>query len=88
MREEYLKEIETLSKSYGQYEFNAEGIFTILYAAMIAEENKENSILGKRIKRLGVHMLLIDKEPVDYAANFMRGMNWKELDKMCKKRGF
>ena len=88
VREEYLKEIETLSKSYGQYKFNAEGIFTILYAAMIAEENKEHSILGKRIKRLGVHMLLIDKESVDYAANFMRGVGWKELDKMCKERGF
>ena len=55
---------------------------------MIAEENKEHSILGKRIKRLGVHMLLIDGEPVNYAANFMRGVGWKELDKMCKERGF
>ena len=88
IREEALKEIENLSITYDNYKFNAEGIFTILYAAMIAEENKEHSILGKRIKRLGVHMLLIDGEPVEYSANFMRGMNWKELDRMCRDRWF
>ena len=88
IKKEALKKIEELSLTYGEYRFNAEGIFTILYAAMVAEENKENSILGKRIKMLGVHSLLIENKGVDYSANFMRGMSWTVLDNMCKERGF
>lgn len=63
-------------------------MFTILYMAMIAEEKKEHTKLGKRIKRLGVHKLLIEGVPVNEAANFMRGMGWREIDKMCSKFGF
>lgn len=33
-------------------------MFSILYLAIISEENKENSKLGKRIKRLGIYSLL------------------------------
>jgi hypothetical protein len=55
---------------------------------MLAEEKKAGTRLGKRIKRLGVHKLLIEKRTVDEAANFMRGMNWRTIDTMCKERGF
>ncbi len=34
--------------------------FNVLYAGMVAEENKENAVLKKRIKRLGMHQVLID----------------------------
>jgi hypothetical protein len=33
--------------------------FTVLYAGMISEENKTNAILKKRVKRLGIHQVLI-----------------------------
>lgn len=33
-------------------------LFSILYATMIAEENKKFTKLGKRIKHLGVFLLL------------------------------
>lgn len=63
-------------------------IFTILYTAMIAEERKKNTRLGKRIKRLGIHKLLKENETVVNAANFMRGMGWRDIDALCKERGF
>lgn len=56
--------------------------------AMISEEQKEHTKLGKRIKRLGIHKLLIEGIPVNKAANFMRGMKWREIDKICLKLGF
>jgi hypothetical protein len=55
---------------------------------MIAEERKAGTRLGKRIKRLGVHKFLIEKKTVTEAANFMRGMGWRQIDAMCKERGF
>jgi hypothetical protein len=63
-------------------------LFTILYMAMIAEEKRANTRLGKRIKRLGVHELLVGGRTIDDAANFMRGMSWRAIDAMCQERGF
>ena len=79
--------IERLSFAYPDYD-QACLIWTILYMGMIAEENKTGKILGKRIKRLGVYQLLIEKlEPV-HAANFSRGRTTLELASMCNERGF
>jgi hypothetical protein len=55
---------------------------------MIAEENKENTKLGKRIKRLGMYQTLVEKLDPFLAANFSRGMKWQEIDEECHKRGF
>ena len=63
-------------------------VFTILYMAMIAEENKQYTKLGKRIKRLGVHMVLVENVDVNKAATCMNGKKWQEIDRMCKDRGF
>ena len=65
-----------------------EKILSILYMAMIAEEKKEYTRLGKRIKRLGIHKLLLEDSSVKDAANFMRGMNWRQIAKLCEDRGF
>ncbi len=80
--------IDKLSLKYGDDAINIAIDFSIIYMAMVAEENKANTKLGKRIKRLGVHQLLLEKFPYNDAANFSRGKNWKELDNECKKRGF
>lgn len=80
--------ITELSQHYDDKALLADINFSILYLGMIAEENKENSILGKRIKRLGVHTLLLENLPIDKAANFMRGRRWRELDALCRERGF
>jgi len=62
--------------------------FTVIYAGMIAEENKQKAILKKRIKRLGLHQVLIDNFEPNYAANFSKGKNWRQLDNLCKEKGF
>ena len=55
---------------------------------MVAEENKENTKLGKRIKRLGVHLLLFEKYIPEKAVNSLKGASWQKLNKMCLERGF
>lgn len=62
--------------------------FSVIYGGMIAEENKKYAILKKRIKRLGLHQVLIDGLSPSISANFSRGKKWRELDKICKEKGF
>lgn len=63
-------------------------MFSILYMAMISEENKKYSKLGKRIKRLGIYYLLIENNTIEESATFMTGMGWRDIDKLCDERGF
>lgn len=60
----------------------------VLYAGMIAEENKEFARLKKRIKRLGMHQVLILNMPVNEAAKFSTGKKWRDLDAIMKTLGF
>ena len=60
----------------------------VIYAGMIEEKNKRNAVLKERIKRLGMHQVLIENMPIDEAANFSRGMKARDLDKICKQKGF
>ena len=83
-----LNEITNIASTYGNDALEIDKIFSILYMAMIAEERKAFTKLGKRIKRLGVHKLLIEGETVQQAANFMRGMGWRDIDVLCRERGF
>jgi len=62
--------------------------FTVIYAGMIAEENKQYAILKKRIKRLGMHQTLILDYLPSEAANFSKGKKWKELDNIMRPLGF
>lgn len=80
-------ELNKMSKKYN-HSLGVEKVFGILYLGMIAEENKENTKLGKRIKRLGMYQILVEGFNADTAANFSRGKNWIELDIECKKKGF
>lgn len=83
-----LSEITAIASAYGKDSLEVDVIFSILYMAMIAEEKKEFTRLGKRIKRLGIYELLIKNRSVGDAANFMRGMGWREIDRLCKEYGF
>ena len=66
----------------------AELVFGILYMAMIAEENKAGAILKKRIKRLGVHQILVEGVNPKIAADYSRGRPATELVMECHSRGF
>ncbi len=83
-----LTDITTMSAEYGQQSNEMDVVFTIIYAGMVAEENKTHAILKKRIKRLGLHQLLIEGYPALKAASYSKGKPWKILDAECKKRGF
>ena len=80
--------IKDMTSKYGADALNIAIDFTIIYMGMIAEENKENAILGKRVKRLGVYQTIYDELSPDEAANFSRGKKWRELDAICRGRGF
>lgn len=80
--------ISLVSEGYGENKLKIEILFTILYAAFIAEENKANTKLGKRIKLLGIHQVLIEDISPEIAANFSRGMPWHNISKLCEDRGF
>lgn len=67
-----------------EHQISIEQWFTVIYAGMIAEENKQFAILKKRIKHLGVHQTLVqDYEPAA-AAKFSQGKKWNELDRIMK----
>lgn len=88
VEEANLSAITEIASSYGEDATEIDIIFSILYMAMIAEERKENTRLGKRIKRLGIHMLLIEDYSTEYSANFTNGKKWLEIDELCRERGF
>lgn len=69
-----LDKITNIALNYGDDALELDKIFSILYMAMIAEERKAFTKLGKRIKRLGIHKLLIEGCTVQESANFMKGM--------------
>ena len=80
--------ISVLSRFYNSDAAEMELWLNVIYAGMIAEENKEKAILKKRIKRLGVHQVLIDNISPEKAAVFSKGKKWKELDEIMKSKGF
>ena len=80
--------ITRLAAAYGTDAEEMDVWFTVIYAGMVAEENKANAILKKRIKRLGMHQVLMEKCDPMYAANFSRGKKWRELDTIMRERGF
>ncbi len=86
--EKVIIDIEKIVEHYNSYADDMFRIFCILYMGMIAEENKRYTKLGKRIKRLGMYNLLIKRFEPEYCANFMKGMGWKDIDKICEEGGF
>jgi hypothetical protein len=83
-----LEWIKIISKPYGEDRIEIRKWFTVMYAAMVAEENKAHPKLGKRIKRLGVYQVLILQKSVLHVVNYSRGRKWYELDEVMKWYGF
>lgn len=76
-----LKLIDEIAATYDEEDRAlAEQWWTVIYAGMIAEENKENAILKKRIKHLGVHQILMLDFAPEQAAGYSTGKKWKMLD--------
>ena len=75
-------------REYGPDALLADYLLTVLYAGMIAEENKKYTKLGKRVKRLGVYGILMEGQSAQAAANLTRGMKYQQIEAMCEARGF
>lgn len=88
IKENDIEFIKKISEKYDDYGDRMVRLFCILYMTMIAEENKRNTKLGKRIKRLGMYNLLVLKNSPEYCANFMKNKSWIEIDKLCLSGGF
>lgn len=88
INKQVLDEITEISTCYGEDKIIVDIWFTVIYAGMVAEENKKYAILKKRIKRLGMYQVLIENQTPDFAANFSKGKKWRELDGIMKKYGF
>lgn len=89
VEEEVLTYITQIANEYEEQDIlEIDIVYSILYLAMISEENKEYSKLGKRIKRLGIYSLLKENKTIEESATFMKGMKWQEIDKICIERGF
>lgn len=86
---EVLAYITQISNEYEEQDrLDVDIMYSIIYMAMISEENKRKTRLGKRIKRLGVYSLLKENKTINESAFFMNNMNWREIDKICAERGF
>ena len=75
-------------QAHPQDSLRMEKTLDTLYLAMIAEERRAGTRLGRRIKRLGIHALLVEGESLQHAVSFMTGMKWNEIDALCRRRGF
>ncbi len=84
--------IHLISKIVNTYKLQDQVIIeqwmSVIYGGMIAEENKVHAILKKRVKRLGMYQLLIMNLLPQFAANFSKGMKWRELDSLMTQYGF
>ncbi|RPH32578.1 MAG: hypothetical protein EHM93_08870 [Bacteroidales bacterium] len=80
--------ITSISEKYQEHSEQIDIWFTVIYSGMVAEENKLNAKLKKRIKRLGMHQLLIEGVTPQIAATFSKGKKWWELDKLMILKGF
>jgi len=80
--------ITNIAHNYGEDQVIMDIWFTVIYAGMVAEENKQHAVLKKRVKRLGMYQLLIENKPPEYAASFSKGKKWRDLDQLMKNYGF
>lgn len=83
-----MAEITHVTAAYGADGLEADVLFSILYAAMVAEERKAGTKLGKRVKRLGVHQVLVEGMAPEVASDFSRGLKWRAIAAECERRGF
>ncbi|MBN9298819.1 MAG: hypothetical protein J0I41_17605 [Filimonas sp.] len=81
------EQITTLANTYTTDAEEADTWFTIIYGNMVAEENKPRAMLKKKIKRLAMHLLLIEDTAPQDVVNFCKGKSWRELQHIMQEKG-
>lgn len=77
---------EQCQAKFGTQSLEADKNITFIYMGMIAEENKKNAKVKKRIKMLGIHYLLKEHKSVNDSATCLCGMNSDKILEECAKR--
>lgn len=77
LKEDVFQHIHSISQKFDDDSLEIEIIYAILYMGMVAENNKKFTVLKKRVKRLGVHQVLIDGISPQEAANFSKKDLWQ-----------
>ena len=85
--DDVLIHITKIAETYGN-SLEVDKLFTTFYMALTSEENYPNTKLGRRIKRLAAYEILFSGRDVDDAVTFMKKMSWKNIDALCRERGF
>jgi hypothetical protein len=83
-----LNRITEMASTYGTDALDVDKLFTTFYMAMTSEENYPNTRLGRKIKRLAAYEILFGGRDVSNAVVFMKRMGWREIDALCRERGF
>ena len=60
VKESQLSRITEISREYGDDMLDVDKDYTTIYLGMIAENRKENTVLGKNIKMLGIYQTLFE----------------------------
>lgn len=85
---EVTRRIELISEKYGVYQLKMNKLLHFLFMCMVAEEMKEDAVVGKKMKRLGVHRVLIEGIDPEIAARETDHIWSKKILYWCEKRGF
>lgn len=84
---EVLEQIDCIAKTYKvEHSDTLEKWLTVLYAGMIAEENKKHAVLKKRIKLLGMYQVLVEQITPEQAAIYSKGMSWQAIEKVLQAK--
>ena len=78
LKDDVFQHIHDISQKFGEDSLELEILYSILYMGMVAENNKKFTVLKKRVKRLGVHQVLVDGMPPHEAANFSKKYLWQK----------
>ena len=79
--------IAEISESYDDDAGEINYLFTIIYFAMLSEQNQKDKQLGKRIKRLAIYQALFDKVQAE-EVRYYAPRKWWLIDAQCSQRGF
>lgn len=79
--------IEFLSLRYGEYADAIKHVYSWLYYAMVAEENKEGTHLGGSIKMLAIYRILKEGVDIAEAEEECQGIGWERVRKRCEDHG-
>ena len=78
--------IDNIVSTYGEdVRDEVEENLAVIWGGMIAEENKDKTFLGKRVKHLGMYQVLMGILSPEDAAEFSKGKPWIGLDAIMKE---